>query len=99
MKRPKLTRRDLDLIRLGALGLSDKAIAGELGIGPRTVTFYFSKLRMRIGNFDRGMLPGIALLLGLVSIADVTRGALQFLQRFEVDPPALTPRPDHDGAD
>ena len=101
MKRPKLTRRDLDLIRLGALGLSDKGIAEELGIAPRTVTFYFSKLRMRLGNFERGQLAGLGLLLGLVSIADITREALQFLQRFEFDPPPAPelPSPDREGAD
>jgi hypothetical protein len=79
----KLGRRDRDLLRLGALGWNDKAIAAELGIAPNSVKVYFARLRKRIGRFDRAMLPGIGLLLGIVSLADITRWALEFLQEFE----------------
>lgn len=98
MKLKRITPRERDLIRLGALGLSDKAIASELKLSANSVKVYLSTLRRKIGHFDRALLPGLGLLLGFVSIADVTRGALRLLQARCPDLQEL-PAVEHEGAD
>ena len=75
----KTTPRDKDLIRLGAMGLSNQEIAKELGLTEHSVKQYFVRLRLKLGGFHRNMLPGIGLLMGLVSVADVTRKSLKVL--------------------
>lgn len=92
----KLSRRDKDIIRLAALGNSDKQIASQLGIATNTVKQYFRLCRQKVGNFDRLMLPGIALLLRLASIADICGPALSLLQDLTPDD---NPEGFHEGAD
>ena len=75
----KTTPREKDLIRLGAMGLSNHEIAKELGLTEHSVKQYFVRLRLKLGGFHRNMLPGIGLLMGLVSVADVTRKSLKVL--------------------
>lgn len=79
-KRPILTPRQIDVVKLGALGLPDKEIAFRMGLSVETVKTQFARMRMRIGRFDRAMLPAIALLLGLVTIEEVTAGAYELLR-------------------
>ena len=82
-----LNRRDRDLIRLGGLGLSDKAIAITLNLSTNTVKMYFAKLRGKLGNFDRMMLPGIALVFGILSVADIVCGAETWVKQIDPEPP------------
>lgn len=65
---------------MGALGPSDKQIATELGLSLNSVKLYLAKVRVKLGPFERAVLPGIGLLLNLVSVADITREGLVLLQ-------------------
>jgi len=93
-----LTSREIDTLRLGALGYSDKGIADQLDISHNTVKQYLQNTKCKIGRFERHMLPGICLLLGIVSIADITREALLFLQLRQPEYRQL-PEVEHEGAD
>lgn len=85
--KPLLTPRQRDLLRWGALGMTDKAIATELKLSVNTVKQGLARLRGKIGPFERHMLPGLALLFGLVSIADVCKPGLLLLQDLAPDNP------------
>lgn len=98
MNVPALTPRMRDLVRMGALGYSDKQIAAELGLSINTVKVYFHKTRDRIGSFERTMLPGIAVLLGLVSIEEIIQVAQEFLH-LRHDDRLDAVRPYHEGSD
>lgn len=80
------SRRARDLIRLGALGLSDKEIATELGLSVRTVQDYFADLRYELGPFPRTALPGMALHLGLLTVEEVTAPAAKLLAKGDPCP-------------
>lgn len=75
----RITPREKSLIRLAALGYSDKTIGIMLGITTNSVKAYMQQLRKKLGSFDRDMLPGIALLLNIVTISEITQRALEFL--------------------
>lgn len=74
MKR-MLTPREIDVLKLGALGHPDQAIARMLGVQSNSVKTYFVHIRKKIGKFNRSMLPGVGLLLGIVSAEDLAREA------------------------
>lgn len=71
--------RMLSVIRLGALGLSDKEIATELDLSACTVKEYFSDLRFHLGSFNRTALPGIALCLGILTVRELKAPAEKLL--------------------
>jgi DNA-binding NarL/FixJ family response regulator len=48
-----LTSRELEVLRLLAEGLSNKAIAGALGISPRTINFHLDNLYTKLGVTSR----------------------------------------------
>lgn len=62
-----LDRRDRDLLRLIAQGLTDKEIARELNLSPATVRTYNSDLYARLGISRRTQAVPIAEKLGLTS--------------------------------
>jgi DNA-binding CsgD family transcriptional regulator len=77
-----LTKRQCEILYLGALGYSDKNIAKKLGIGGPTVKVYFHVLRQRIGAFDRAMIPAIGIALGLVTVDElIDRAVVLMLNR------------------
>jgi DNA-binding NarL/FixJ family response regulator len=53
---PPATRRELAVFEVALLGLSAKEIAGVVGISPRTVKMYLSRLYERLGVRDRASL-------------------------------------------
>lgn len=75
-----LTHVERTLIKLAALGFSDKEIADKMNLAPRTIKQYIIRMRDRLGGIPRKLLPGIGLLFGLISISDLTGPALVFLQ-------------------
>lgn len=64
---PALNRRDRDLLRLLAQGLTDKEIARELNLSPATVRTYNSELYAKLGISRRTQAVPIAEHLGLTS--------------------------------
>jgi DNA-binding CsgD family transcriptional regulator len=48
-----LTPRELDVLQLLAEGLSNKAIAGALGVSPRTINFHLDNLYAKLGVTSR----------------------------------------------
>jgi DNA-binding NarL/FixJ family response regulator len=48
-----LTSRELEVLRLLADGLSNKAIAGALGVSPRTINFHLDNLYAKLGVTSR----------------------------------------------
>ena len=48
-----LTSRELEVLRLLAEGLSNKAIAGALGVSPRTINFHLDNLYAKLGVTSR----------------------------------------------
>ena len=48
-----LTPRELEVLRLLAEGLSNKAIAGALGVSPRTINFHLDNLYAKLGVASR----------------------------------------------
>jgi DNA-binding NarL/FixJ family response regulator len=48
-----LTARELEVLRLLAEGLSNKAIAGVLGVSPRTINFHLDNLYAKLGVASR----------------------------------------------
>jgi DNA-binding CsgD family transcriptional regulator len=61
-----LTRRQAEVLRLAARGLSGKQIARHLGISVRTVEDYFSAMRQQTRTHSRGELIAYAVAAGLV---------------------------------
>lgn len=80
----KLGPRESQIVRMGALGLNDQEIANRLGISKSTVSVYLYKLRLKIGSFEREMMPGIGILLGLVTVAEITGEAMEFLEKRNI---------------
>ena len=52
-RRPELTERETDVLRLLGAGLANKRIAGELGISEQTVKTHLTHIFSRIGVTDR----------------------------------------------
>jgi DNA-binding CsgD family transcriptional regulator len=48
-----LTRRELDILRLVALGLSNRDIAEELVVAPETVRWYTKQIYSKLGAHGR----------------------------------------------
>lgn len=69
------------MVRLVAIGYSDKQIAIETGVAYNTVKRYVIRLRHSLGGIPRFMFPGLGLLLGIVSISDLTNSALEFIEK------------------
>lgn len=63
----KLTERETDVLRLLALGLSNKEIANELVIGEKTVKTHVSNILMKLGLTSRTQAALHAVRIGLVS--------------------------------
>ena len=63
----KLTERETDVLRLLALGRSNKEIANELVIGEKTVKTHVSNILMKLGLTSRTQAALHAVRIGLVS--------------------------------
>lgn len=63
----KLTERETDVLRLLALGRSNKEIANELVIGEKTVKTHVSNILMKLGLSSRTQAALYAVKIGLVS--------------------------------
>jgi len=50
---PHLSKRELEVMRLAARGLTDQAIANRLGIGVATVGTYWNRIRSKMGSHSR----------------------------------------------
>lgn len=50
---PKLTQRELEIVRLAGLRLGDKEIAQQLGLSPRTVQNHLHRAYEKLGVSDR----------------------------------------------
>ena len=67
---PGLTPRELAVLGLLARGMSNKAIAAELGLSARTVSFHLDNLYSKLGVASRTEALLAALRLGLVRAGD-----------------------------
>ena len=65
-----LTRREVEVLKLGARGMSNRDIAGELGIGLRTVKGHFETIFGKMGVSSRTEAALEALKRGWVSLLD-----------------------------
>jgi DNA-binding NarL/FixJ family response regulator len=63
---PTLTRRQLEIIRMAAAGLTDDAIASLLGVTPETVKTHLSRAFARLGARDRASAVAICMRRGLL---------------------------------
>jgi DNA-binding CsgD family transcriptional regulator len=70
----RLTVRQVEILRLAALGLAGKQIARHLGISVRTVESHFDAMRQRTGTRSQAELIAFAVATGLVTV-DVSRPA------------------------
>lgn len=61
-----LTSREREVVQLVARGLPNKAIAGELGISPRTVEVHLNHVFEKVGAPSRSALVRLAMVHGLV---------------------------------
>lgn len=70
----RLTVRQIEILRLTALGLAGKQVARHLGISVRTVEGHFDAMRQRTGAHSQAQLIAFAVATGLVTV-DVPRPA------------------------
>jgi DNA-binding CsgD family transcriptional regulator len=63
-----LTSRELEVIRLVALGLSNKSVAARLGISDQTVKFHVASIYGKLGATNRTDAARRALRLGLIAL-------------------------------
>lgn len=70
----RLTDRQVEVLRLTALGLAGKQIARHLGISVRTVEGHFDAMRQRTGTRSQAELIAFAVATGLLTV-DVSRPA------------------------
>ena len=61
-----LTEREIEVLRGIALGKANKEIAGDLGIGVRTVESHRQRMRDKLGGGNAAQLTHMAMELGLV---------------------------------
>ncbi len=61
-----LTRRELEVLQLLARGFSDKKIADELYISPRTAMTHVSNILSKFGVNKRTAAASVALRMGIV---------------------------------
>jgi DNA-binding NarL/FixJ family response regulator len=71
---PYLTPREEEVVRLVAEGKTNKAIARELGISPRTVEGHLNHVFDRLGLQSRTELVRVAVSTGLLVRRDPDRG-------------------------
>ena len=81
----RLTQREQDVMRLCATGYSNYEIGRKLHITEHTVNSNMGNLKAKLGDFHRRAIPGMALILGLVSVSDIARAGLEFLQDPETN--------------
>jgi DNA-binding NarL/FixJ family response regulator len=62
---PRLTTREQEVVRLVARGMSNKSIARDLGISPRTVEGHLNHVFEKVGTASRTELVHYALAIGL----------------------------------
>jgi DNA-binding NarL/FixJ family response regulator len=62
----KLTRREIQVLRLLARGLSDKEIAEELSISPRTAMTHVSNILTKLKVNRRSAASSVAIRAGLI---------------------------------
>ena len=63
---PRLSARDLDVLELVAAGMTNEAVAAQLGMAPRTVKTHVQHLIERLGAVDRTSAVTAAFRLGLL---------------------------------
>jgi DNA-binding CsgD family transcriptional regulator len=61
-----LSRREIEVLTHVALGKTSKEIAGELGIGERTVNWHLERVFLKLGAGSRAEAVALALELGIV---------------------------------
>ncbi len=76
---PQLTAREQEVVRLVSRGLSNKAIAHELGISPRTVEGHLNHVFDKLGANSRTELVHYS--LGQQPVRRCTTGRLEFCMR------------------
>ncbi|MFD8516526.1 helix-turn-helix transcriptional regulator [Streptomyces antimycoticus] len=69
--RARITRRELQLLRLAANGNTNDMIARYLGISTHTVNGALRRLYLKLGAVDRANAVAIALVRGLLVPADI----------------------------
>ena len=67
IEKPVLTKRELEVLRLVALGLTDNEIAQELNITHSTVRFHLRQISEKLGLRGKGKLAAWALEHGLLT--------------------------------
>ena len=67
-RRPKLTARELQVIELLAKGRSNKGIAFELNISPRTAKLHVGNILRKMDAMDRTQAVTTALQRGLIRL-------------------------------
>lgn len=72
-----LTRREGDVLKLVAVGATDKTIARELGLALTTVHSHLDRIRAKSGRRRRADLTRLALDLGLIGAARPRRDAVR----------------------
>jgi DNA-binding NarL/FixJ family response regulator len=66
--RETLTPRELEVLRLLAEGLSNKAIAGRLGISDQTVKFHVASICGKLGALNRTGAVRMAIERGMIEV-------------------------------
>jgi DNA-binding NarL/FixJ family response regulator len=66
----ELTERELDVLRLVALGKANKEIAYQLNIGETTVKTHVSNILLKLGVASRTQAALYAVRIGLVSASE-----------------------------
>lgn len=64
---PRLTARQIEILRLVAQGATGKAIARQLAISPKTVEYHRAMIMRRVGVHDVAGLTRYAISVGLVN--------------------------------
>lgn len=66
-RRPDLSRREVELLRVLVNGYSDREIARRLGISHATVRFHLDSLRVKFGTRSRAQLAAVAVAVGVAT--------------------------------
>jgi DNA-binding NarL/FixJ family response regulator len=66
-----LTKRELEVLRLLAAGLSQRAIARELVITPKTVSTHIQRILAKLGVHNQAQAVAAAFRLGLAQDAEL----------------------------
>ncbi|WP_448333552.1 LuxR C-terminal-related transcriptional regulator [Streptomyces sp. DSM 41534] len=71
LPRARITRRELQLLRLAANGNTNEVIARHLGITPTTVNGTLRRVYLKLGAKDRTNAVAIALVRGVLAAPDI----------------------------